>query len=131
MLNKRDVTSETDLQEQIRLAPGQLIATRIKRARKTASLSHDRLGELIGGVSRQHLIKLEQAKHRPRAEMLERIAEATGKEIGWFLDPEVDPSPFPDDEDGAASGDAGRADRRARPAPRQRADARPAGELAA
>lgn len=84
-----------ELQERIRLAPGQLIAARIRRARKERDLSHDALGALIGGVSRQHLIKLEQAKHRPRADMLSRIADATGRETDWFLDPEVDPSPFP------------------------------------
>lgn len=88
------------LQERIRLAPGALIATRIKRARKTANggppgFSHDRLGEACGGVTRQHLIKLEKAQHRPRAAMLLRIAEATGRTVDWFLDPEVDPSPFP------------------------------------
>jgi transcriptional regulator with XRE-family HTH domain len=90
------------LQERIRLAPGQLIATRIRRARRSAgpnggALSHDKLGELIGGVSRQHLIKLETAQHRPRADMLARIAQATARPVDWFLDPEVDPSPFPDE----------------------------------
>lgn len=84
------------LQERIRLAPGQLIAARIKRARRDAELSHDRLGEALGGVTRQHLIKLEKAQHRPRAEMLTRIAEATGREIDWFLDPAMDESPFPE-----------------------------------
>jgi hypothetical protein len=29
--------------------------------------------------------------------MLLRIAEATGRSVDWFLDPEVDPSPFPDE----------------------------------
>jgi transcriptional regulator with XRE-family HTH domain len=96
------VSVAIDLQERIRLAPGALIAARIKRARKTLGISHDRLGELCGGVSRQHLIKLEQAKHRPRAEMLAKIANATGRDIDWFLDPEVDPSPFPA-EDGLAA----------------------------
>lgn len=90
--------AQDHLQEKIRLAPGALIAARIKRARRDARLSHDKLGEVIGGVSRQHLIKLEQAKHRPRADMLQRIAEATGREVDWFLDPEMDPSPFPDGE---------------------------------
>lgn len=85
-----------ELQERIRLAPGQLIATRIKRARKSANLTLDHLGEACGGVTRQHLIKLEQGKHRPRAEMLRRIAEASGRSVDWFVDPEVDPSPFPD-----------------------------------
>lgn len=89
------VAGADELQERIRLAPGQLIAARIKRARREAGLSHDRLGDLIGGVSRQHLIKLERAQHRPRAEMLRKIAEATGREIDWFLDPAMDPSPFP------------------------------------
>lgn len=83
------------LQERISNAPKPLIAARIKRARKTAELSHDALGHLIGGVSRQHLIKLEQAVHRPRAGLLVRIAEATDRPVDWFLDPEVDPSPFP------------------------------------
>lgn len=96
-----NVQADEELQERIRLAPGQLIATRIKRARKTADpqpngLSHDKLGELLGGVSRQHLIKLEKAVHRPRAEMLRRIAEATGRSVDWFLDEQIDPSPFPD-----------------------------------
>jgi transcriptional regulator with XRE-family HTH domain len=85
---------ESDLQEQIRLAPGQLIATRIRRARRDAGLTHDRLGDLMGGVTRQHLIKLEKAQHRPRAEMLSRIAEATGRQVEWFLDPDLEPSPF-------------------------------------
>jgi len=83
------------LQERIRQAPAQVIAARIRRARREAELSHDRLGEAIGGVSRQHLIKLEKGQHRPRAEMLTRIAEATERNVDWFLDPEVDPSPFP------------------------------------
>lgn len=89
-LDERDA-----LQEQIRLAPLPLIAARIRRARREMDLSHDKFGELLGGVTRQHLIKLEKARHRPRVEMLTKIAQASGREVGWFLDPEVDPSPFP------------------------------------
>jgi transcriptional regulator with XRE-family HTH domain len=48
----------------------------------------------MGGVTRQHLIKLEKAQHRPGAEMLTRIAEATGRQVEWFLDPDIEPSPF-------------------------------------
>lgn len=92
------VSASDQLQERIRLAPGALIGARIRRARKESELSHDRLGEALGGVTRQHLIKLEKAQHRPRAEMLTKIAEATGRDVNWFLDPEVDPSPFPDAE---------------------------------
>jgi transcriptional regulator with XRE-family HTH domain len=90
--------SATSTEDQLRDAPLPLIAARIRRARKTAGLSHDALGERMGGVYRQNLINLEKGKHRPRLTTLERIAEATGREIDWFLDPEVDPSPFPDEE---------------------------------
>lgn len=68
----------------------------MRRARRLLGLSHDALGKRMG-MTRQQLIKLEQAKNRPRPETLLRIAEATGKPIEWFLDPEVDPSPFPDE----------------------------------
>lgn len=86
------------LDERIKNAPLALIAARIKRARKEAPggrISHDRLAE-SAGTSRQHLIKLEKGKHRPRPDMLERIADATGREVDWFVDPDLDPSPFPD-----------------------------------
>ena len=51
----------------------------------------------MGGVTRQHLIKLEKGNHRPRLETIERISEATGRSVDWFLDPNLDPSPFPDE----------------------------------
>lgn len=94
-----------NLQERIRQAPGPLLAARIKRARKTCEAlhpdprrrSHDRLVEVMGESSRQHLIKLEKAQHRPGAELLTKIAEATGRQVEWFLDPDIDPSPFPVD----------------------------------
>lgn len=66
-------------------------------------MTHDALGEKMGGVTRQQLIKLEQAKHRPRLRTIERLAEATGRDPRWFVDPDIDPSPFPDSE---ADGDA-------------------------
>lgn len=95
-------TAQVDLdalQERIRLAPGLLIAARIRRARKTMDLSHDKFGALAG-TSRQHLIKLEKGLHRPGPEMLLRISEASGRVVDWFLDPEMDPSPFPDGDVG-------------------------------
>lgn len=91
-----DTLALDDVQERIRLAAGQLIAARIRRARRQKGLSHDKLGEAIGGVSRQHLIKLEKAKHRPRAEMLLKIAEATDKPLDFFLvEDSGEPNPFP------------------------------------
>lgn len=59
-------------------------------------MSLDTLAEKAG-TSRQHLIGLEKARHRPRLGMLSKIAEATGRQVEWFLDPDVDPSPFPED----------------------------------
>ena len=100
-----DLAALDALQERIQDAPKQLIAARIKRARRepltpegdpAEPLTHDELGSRIGGVTRQHLIKLEKGMHRPRAAMLLRIAEATCRPTDWFVDPEVDPSPFPD-----------------------------------
>jgi transcriptional regulator with XRE-family HTH domain len=84
--------SET-LAPMIHDAPLKLIAGRIRRARREADLSLDRLGELAG-TSRHHLIRLEKGIHRPRPEMLTRIAEATGRQVEWFLDPDLEPSPF-------------------------------------
>lgn len=73
-----------------------LIAAKLKQARQAAGLTHDQLGVLVGGrvastgrktkaVSRQHLIKLEQAKHRPRAELLTKLAQALDQPVDWFL----------------------------------------------
>lgn len=90
------MVATADLETLLRNAPLPLIAARVKRARKTAGLSHDRLGELAGGIYRQNLIKLEKGSHRPRLSTLTRIAEATGRDVRWFLDPEEDPSPFQD-----------------------------------
>lgn len=82
---------------QIHDAPLKLIAARIRKARREADLTLDALGETVG-TSRHHLIRLEKGQHRPRLEMLSKIAEATGRHVEWFLDPDLDPSPFQDEE---------------------------------
>lgn len=87
------MNADDELRKRILLADGELIASKILAARKEAGLSHDQLGARLGGVSRQHLIKLEKAKHRPRPDTLSRIAEVTSRDVGWFLAPEVDPDP--------------------------------------
>lgn len=86
-----------DLREKIRLAPLPLIAARVRRARKESGLSHDEIGRRMrpeDPVLRQTLIKWESAKHRPGDDLLSRYAEATGRPVEWFLDPDLDPSPF-------------------------------------
>lgn len=87
-----------DLKEMIRLAPLPLIAARVRRARKESGLSHDEIGRRMRPeepVLRQTLIKWESAKHRPGDDLLSRYAEATARDVEWFLNPDIDPSPFP------------------------------------
>lgn len=98
-----ETTSHEELETLRRNAPLPFIAARIKRARKHLGLSHDRFGELCGGVTRQHLIKLEKGNHRPTLEMLSRIAAASDRDLRWFVDPEVDPSPFPAEDEKRAA----------------------------
>ena len=88
--------TQDELRERLRLAPLELIAGRVRRARRTSGLSHDVIGERMGGTFRQTLIKWEKAKHRPSIDMLTRYAEATGRHVEWFLDPDIEPSPFPE-----------------------------------
>lgn len=86
----------TEVSDRIKDAPRKLISARIRRARRQAELTLDRLGEIVG-TSRHHLIRLERGDHRPREEMLTRIADATGKPLDYFLVEEAgEPNPFPD-----------------------------------
>lgn len=83
------------LAEAIQNAPRKLIAGRIRQARRAAGKTLDALGDDVG-TSRHHLIRLEGAKHRPRLEMLQRIATATDQPLEFFLVEEAgDPNPFP------------------------------------
>ena len=59
------------------------VGRQIRKARKHAGLSHDRLAAAIG-TSRQHLIKLEKGIHLPRPELLAAIARETGKTEAFF-----------------------------------------------
>lgn len=71
------------------------LGERIKSARKRSGLSHDKLGAIIG-TSRQHLIRLEKGIHKPRPDLLVRIAEATNTRIEDFASQ-------PDEDDGEES----------------------------
>lgn len=96
--------SKLDAEKELRQADLRFVASRIRRARReaviageTVKLSHDDLVARMGRSSRQHLIVLERGDSRPRLETLTAIAEATGRPVEWFLDPDLDPSPFPDE----------------------------------
>lgn len=85
-----------DVNALLRDAPLPLIAARIRRARRATGLSHDLFGQRMGGVTRQHLIKLEKGLHRPGLEMLQRVAVAADKPVEYFLVEEAgEPNPFP------------------------------------
>lgn len=72
------------LRERISLTPAKQIGEKIRKARKSSGLSHDRLGERVG-ATRQHLIALEKGDHRPRPRLLMAIAEHTEKPIDFFV----------------------------------------------
>lgn len=84
-----------DVRDMLRDAPLKMVAARIHRARKQKGYSLDQLAE-AAETSRQHLINLEKGRHRPRAEMIFRLAEALGKPIDFFLvEDSGEPNPFP------------------------------------
>ncbi|HEX5370033.1 MAG TPA: helix-turn-helix transcriptional regulator [Dehalococcoidia bacterium] len=62
------------------------LGDRIRWARKSAGLSHDRLVDRIGRSNRGHLIKVEQGVHTPGPELRNAIADATGVPRELFED---------------------------------------------
>jgi transcriptional regulator with XRE-family HTH domain len=54
------------------------LADRIKWARKSAGLSHDRLVERLGRSNRGHLIKIEKGVHVPGHDLRDAIADECG-----------------------------------------------------
>jgi transcriptional regulator with XRE-family HTH domain len=62
------------------------LGERIRWARQTARLSHDRLVERLGRSNRGHLIKVEKGEHVPRADLRNAIADATGVPRELFED---------------------------------------------
>ena len=77
-----------EVRGRIQELPRKVLAARIRRARRDADVSLDHVAEKAG-TSRQHLINLEKGRHRPRPEMLERIADALNRPIDDFLAEEV------------------------------------------
>lgn len=65
---------------------------RLRWARKQAGLSLDRLGQMVG-TSRQHLIRLEKGQHKPRPDMVVRIAQATEQPVELFVDEDEEGEP--------------------------------------
>jgi transcriptional regulator with XRE-family HTH domain len=53
---------------------------KLRELRLAHKLSHDDLGAIVG-TSRQHLIRLEKGWHRPKDELMEKLASALGVSI--------------------------------------------------
>lgn len=96
-----EAVTDRDLEKLRRDAPLPLIAARIRRARKDLGLSHDDFVARTEGLYRPNLIGYEKGKHRPTLATIQKIAEASGKDARWFVDPELDPSPFQDERKAA------------------------------
>ena len=62
------------------------LGERVRWARKTAGLSHDRLVERLGRSNRGHLIKIEQGLHVPREDLRDELADALGVPRELFAD---------------------------------------------
>jgi transcriptional regulator with XRE-family HTH domain len=59
------------------------VGARIRRARKSKGFSQERFAPLIG-ITRRHLIRLENGEHHPSPELRERLAEHTGEAAAHF-----------------------------------------------
>lgn len=62
------------------------LGERMRWARKSFPLSHDRLVEKMGRSNRGHLIKIEQGTHTPGPELRNAWADATGVPRELFED---------------------------------------------
>jgi transcriptional regulator with XRE-family HTH domain len=72
------------------------LGERVRWARKSAGLSHDRLIEKIGRSNRGHLIKVEQGLHIPRQDLRDSIADATGVPRDLFDEDDEEADPVAD-----------------------------------
>lgn len=64
------------------------IANRLKEARRQAGLSLEALGVIVGieeATAKVRIHQYEAGKHAPPFAMLEKLAQALGKPICWFL----------------------------------------------
>lgn len=69
------------------------VGARIRRARERSGISQERFAPMIG-ITRRHLIRLENGEHHPSPDLRARIAEHTGEKPESFSvdeDEESDP----------------------------------------
>lgn len=59
------------------------VGSRIRAAREKTGLSQERFAPVIG-ITRRHLIRLENGEHHPSPELRERLAEHTGEPAEHF-----------------------------------------------
>jgi transcriptional regulator with XRE-family HTH domain len=79
-------TKTRHLRQLLRMALGQEeIGRRIAQAREEASLSQRELAEKIGVADAQSISRYERGVTEVRTRRLEKIAEATGKPLNYFV----------------------------------------------
>src|SRR4051812_3550316 len=71
------------------------LGERVRWARRTAGLSHDRLVEQIGRSNRGHLIKIEKGTHVPGVALRDLIADACDVPRDLFSDGDDDEEDAP------------------------------------
>lgn len=74
--------------------------SRIREARLSAGLSQGQLARRIN-TSERNIVRWETSKNQPRVESVAAIAEATGRDVDFFLTVSV-PAADDDDEEDAA-----------------------------
>lgn len=77
------ITPERTVPSRVRQLP---LGERIRWARRSAGLSHDRLVEKLGRSNRGHLIKIERGDHTPRGDLRDALADACGVPRDLFSD---------------------------------------------
>lgn len=66
----------------------EVVALRMREAREAAGLSQEALGVLAGieeATAKVRISQYENGRHTPPLSMIEKIADALGKPVTWFI----------------------------------------------
>jgi transcriptional regulator with XRE-family HTH domain len=84
-----ETTTRRNVPKQVWKLP---LGQRIRWARTSSKLSHDRLVQALGRSNRGHLIKVERGLHIPREDLRDAIADATNVPRELFADADSEES---------------------------------------
>ena len=69
------------------------VGKRIREKRKEYGLSREKLGNLIGGITKQHIYRIEKGKQIMSAEILCKISIVLNVSADWLLFGDKEKSP--------------------------------------